>query len=82
MKIREITFVVDELGGFTVQGFKYGTVSFDNGDEYWSCDTIEQFLEMGHERFASSLLQETGIDLDLARDIWTNVIMFYGFLTR
>lgn len=85
MIINQISFGVEDIGGgFTVYRTAGGCqIDFDCPDAYWECDSIDAFSALGPEEFAKSFFEETEIDIsEIAQDIWVNIIMQYGFLTR
>lgn len=85
MIIKQISFVVEEIGEFIIERSQYGFVYLNNEDVgYWECDSADKFCDMTSSGFRKDFNEATGfrISEEEAVEIWQNVIMQYGFLTR
>lgn len=83
--INQISFVVEEIGEFVITRSNYGFVYLNNEDaEYWECDSADKFCEMTSAGFRKDFNETTRLRISEqeAVEIWQNVIMFYGFLTK
>lgn len=83
--IKQISFVVEEIGEFIIERSKYGFVYLNNEEvEYWECDSADKFCDMTSEGFRKDFNETTGLRISEqeAVEIWQHVIMLYGFLPK
>lgn len=81
--IKEITFVVEEIGEFVICKSKYSFVYLNNDDlNYWCCDSADDFCSMKASGFREDFMETTGLRISEqeATEIWEMIIMQYGFL--
>lgn len=83
--IKQISFVVEEIGEFVIERNKYGFVYLNNEDAgYWECDSADKFCDMNPDGFRKDFNETTGLCIseEESAEIWQNIIMFYGFLPQ
>ncbi len=84
--IEEISFVVKDLGEFNLtKNASVEQICFWNDhDAYWSSVDINVLIEIGSTGFRKSFIEETRIRISEqeAIEIWQNIVMFYGFISK
>lgn len=83
--IKQISFVVEEIGEFIIQRSRYEFVYLNNEDVgYWECDSADKFCDMISLGFREDFNKATGLNIseEQAVEIWQSIIMFYGLLPR
>lgn len=84
--IEEISFKIKNVGEFLITKNKsMAQICFwDDHDAYWSLVSVDVLIEMGSNGFRESFIKDTSIRISEqeAIEIWQNIVMFYGFITR